>query len=104
MPSICFAPWLEPFAASRTEDAPFHGPGGTRAVATMRAVHDLSYAREGWEYVGLALDLGFLAEVLLPPAGCDGVNALTDTATLLALRPIGSTFISRAFGPSGPRC
>ena len=42
-----FAPWLEPFAASRTEDAPFHGPGGTRAVATIRAVHDLSYAREG---------------------------------------------------------
>jgi serine protease inhibitor len=81
-----FAPWLEPFAASRTEDAPFHGPGGTRAVATMRAVHNLSYAREGWEYVALALDLGFLAEVLLPPAGCDGVNALPDTATLLALR------------------
>lgn len=80
-----FAPWLEPFAASRTEDAPFHGPGGTRAVPTMRAVHDLAYAREGWEYVGLALDLGFVAEVLLPPAG-GGVNVLPDAATLLALR------------------
>jgi serpin B len=81
-----FAPWLEPFAASRTEDAPFYGPGGTRAVPTMRAVHEHAYAREGWEYVGLALDLGFLAEILLPPAGCDGVNALPDTATLFALR------------------
>jgi serine protease inhibitor len=81
-----FTPWLEPFAASRTEDAPFHGPGGTRAVPTMRAVHDFAYAREAWEYVGLPLDLGFVAEVLLPPAGSDGANALPDVATLLALR------------------
>ncbi|MGH9288683.1 MAG: serpin family protein [Acidimicrobiales bacterium] len=82
-----FTPWLEPFAASWTEDAPFHGPGGTRAVPTMRAIHDLAYARdEAWEYVGLPLDLGFHAEVLLPLAGGDGVNTLPDAATLLALR------------------
>jgi serine protease inhibitor len=81
-----FAAWLEPFAVSRTEDAPFHGPGGTRAVPTMRAAHDLAYARAGWEYVGLPLDLGFRAEVLLPPAAGDGADALPDSATLLALR------------------
>jgi serine protease inhibitor len=81
-----FVPWLEPFAASRTEDSPFHGPGGTRAVPTMSAAHDLAYAYEGWEYVGLPVDLGFVAEVLLPPAGGDGADTLPDGATLLALR------------------
>ena len=81
-----FVPWLEPFAASRTDDAPFHGPGGTRAVPTMRTGQELAYAREGWEYVGLPVDLGFRAEVLLPPAGRDGGDAVPDAATLLALR------------------
>jgi serpin B len=80
------APWLDPFSASRTHDAPFHGPGGSRRVPTMRAAHELAYARDGWEYVGLPLDLGFVAEVLLPPAGSDGVNTLPDVATLHALR------------------
>jgi serine protease inhibitor len=36
--------------------------------------------------VGLPLDLGFRAEVLLPPAAGDGADALPDAATLLALR------------------
>jgi len=36
--------------------------------------------------VGLPLDLGFHAEILLPPARSDGVDALPDVATLLALR------------------
>ena len=81
-----FAPWLEPFAASRTEDAPFHGPGGTRAVPTMGAAHEMGYAREEWEYVELPLDLGFVAEVLLPPGGSDGATALPDPATLHGLR------------------
>jgi serine protease inhibitor len=81
-----FAAWLEPFAASRTEEAPFHAPGGTRAVPTMRAAHELAYARAGWEYVGLPLDLGFHAEVLLPPARSDGVDALPDAGTVVALR------------------
>jgi serpin B len=80
------APWTLPFAASRTEDAPFHGPGGTRAVPTMCATHDLVYARGEWEYVGLALGLGFVAEVLLPPPGSVGVSALPDPATLRSLR------------------
>jgi serine protease inhibitor len=81
-----FAPWLEPFVASRTEEAPFHGPGGTRPVPTMRATHEVGYARAGWEYVSLPLDLGFHAEVLLPPAGGDGLDALPDAATLRGLR------------------
>jgi serine protease inhibitor len=81
-----FAPWLEPFALSHTEEAPFHGPGGTHAVPTMHAAHDLAYAHDGWEYVGLPLDLGFVAEVLLPPADNDRADALPDAATLLALR------------------
>jgi serine protease inhibitor len=81
-----FASWLEPCAAARTEDAPFYGPGGTRAVPTMRAGRDLAYVHHGWEYVSLPLDLGFVAEVLLPPAGRDGTNELPDAATLVALR------------------
>jgi serine protease inhibitor len=80
-----FVPWLEPFAPDRTEDAPFHGLGGARSVPTMRAVHELAYAGEGWEYVRLPLDLGFVAEVLLPPAGGDGPG-LPDAGTLEALR------------------
>ena len=80
-----FAPWLEPFAESRTEDAPFRGPGGTRAVPTMRATHELAYARAGWEYVSLPLDLGFRAEILLPPAPSDGVEALPEAAAVVAL-------------------
>jgi serine protease inhibitor len=82
-----FVPWLEPFAASRTEDAPFRGPGVTRAAPTMRAEQELAYAGDGWEYVGLPLDLGFRAEILRPPAGHgDPGHAVPDAATLLALR------------------
>jgi serine protease inhibitor len=81
-----FAPWQAPFVASRTQDAPFHGPGGTRSIPMMRASHHLVYARDRWEYVGLPIDLGFIAEVLVLPAGGDRANDHLDTATLEALR------------------
>jgi serine protease inhibitor len=69
------AGWLEPFTASLTEDEPFRGPSGPRAVPTMRGVREVEYADEGWQYLALPLDLGLTAEILVPP---DGHRAAVD--------------------------
>jgi serine protease inhibitor len=105
-----FAPWLEPFAASRTEDAPFHGPGGTRAVPTMRAAHDLAYAPRG---------VGVRGTCPRPWVRRRGPAAARRRRRERAPRrgnapspatartdPSGRrhAFISRAFGPSGRPC
>jgi serpin B len=78
-----YAPWVEPFAEGDTADAPFHGPAGTSEVPTMHAVRELPYARaEGWEYVCLTLDLGFVVEIVMPARG----DVVPDVATLDGLR------------------
>jgi serine protease inhibitor len=84
-----YAAWVLPFPESLTEDRPFHAPGGTRDVATMHATEELPYACDGWEYVSLPLDLGFAAEVLLPPADGDREGdgaALPGAEVIAALR------------------
>jgi serine protease inhibitor len=61
------AGWLEPFTASLTTDEPFRCPSGPRAVPTMRAVREVDYVDEAWQYLALPLDLGLTAEILVPP-------------------------------------
>ncbi len=76
------APWALPFAASRTEHAPFHGPGGTRAVPTMCRV-DLHLPRLRVEWAtelveplrALGVDRPFLLIVTHRPTGAAAFTA-----------------------------
>lgn len=59
--------WREAFDEQATERRPFHAPGGTRDVDTMRATRRLGYAaRDGWQVVSLPAAGGVEAVVLLP--------------------------------------
>lgn len=59
--------WRTPFPAHRTEDAVFHGPGGSSHVATMRVTAPMRYGhRLGWQIVDIPAVAGIVATVLLP--------------------------------------
>jgi serpin B len=61
------AAWAHPFQESRTEDADFHSPSGTRRVPTMRQSELLGYAaRDGWQVVELPGAGGVNAVIVLP--------------------------------------
>lgn len=83
------AGWLEPFAPSSTVDEPFRCPSGPRMVPTMRAVREIAYADAGWQYLALPLDLGLVAEIVVPPDGSDAAvadGAQVDTVDAALLR------------------
>ncbi|GGP42135.1 serpin family protein [Saccharothrix coeruleofusca] len=59
--------WTEEFPEGDTEPRPFHAPGGTVEVPTMRKEATLRYAaRAGWQAVAVPARGGVEAVVLLP--------------------------------------
>ncbi|PRW64114.1 serpin family protein [Actinopolyspora mortivallis] len=65
-------PWNSAFEQRDTTPLPFHAPGGTRSVPTMRVNAALGYARaEGWQVVRLPARGGVEALVLLPDSALE---------------------------------
>jgi serpin B len=61
--------WLGEFPADATSPQPFHAPGGTVEVPTMRREAKMRYAaQQGWQAVSLPAHGGVEALVLLPDA------------------------------------
>lgn len=75
--------WREAFDAKATEPRPFHAPGGSRDVPTMRVTRRIGYAsRDGWQVVSLPASGGVEAVVLLPDADLATVEPTLDAESL----------------------
>ncbi|KAA2266046.1 serpin family protein [Solihabitans fulvus] len=80
------AAWRETFAKARTESRPFHGPAGTRPVATMCRTGLAGYAAaSGWQVVTVPAAGGVDAVVLLPDGDLAEAEAALDADRLAAL-------------------
>jgi serpin B len=71
--------WRHPFEERTTRPAPFHAPGGTLEVPTMRQQERMGYAeRAGWRMATLATASDVVVDVILP---ADGSRLTTDILT-----------------------
>ena len=59
--------WQEPFEVSQTRDLPFHAPGGTHRVPTMRRTGQMTHAEHvGLRMVTLEGEHGLALDVIVP--------------------------------------
>jgi serpin B len=78
--------WLGEFPADATSPQPFHAPGGTTQVPTMRREAKMRYAAQhGWQAVSLPAHGGVEALVLLPDADLTKIDSGLLTALVDAL-------------------
>lgn len=79
------ARWQQEFDSNATVEGPFTGATGeTQTVDFMNGLQELAYAEhEGWQAVQLPYTDGFVARIVLPPAGED--PAAIESGALAAL-------------------
>lgn len=80
------AAWLTAFPVDGTEPRPFHSPGSSTEVPTMRLTARLGYAAvEGWQVVSVPAAGGVDAVLLLPGGELSDAAIAVDHRTLAAL-------------------
>lgn len=80
------AAWLSGFPVHATEPRPFHGPGASTEVPTMRLTAQLGYAAvHGWQVLNLPAAGGVDAVLLLPGSELSDAATEMDHRTLAAL-------------------
>ncbi|MGH3670208.1 MAG: serpin family protein, partial [Pseudonocardiaceae bacterium] len=78
--------WLTGFPVHATQPRPFHGPGASTDVPTMRLTARLGYAAvNGWQVLSLPAAGGVDAVLLLPDGDLSAAETAVDYRTLAAM-------------------
>jgi serpin B len=86
------AAWASPFNAANTADRPFHAPGGTVQVPTLRQTEQLLYGEgSGFRAAALPYDGGQLAMVIVVPDDLAQLEASLTAQTFADVRAALST-------------